>query len=461
LATKRITKRSSGGGARAPPAAVDSREGVGLLVKQIGTHDDPGRRSMKMRPAMSGLLVLSDILACPRCHGTLREDDGRFACATCGGTYLTDDGIPIFVEPGLFDHDELDHLAGDNAHVRRANGDLHKAGQAAYFDLDALAEFEIERPAGTPSFYRFLLTEKFRRGVRPLGGRLDGWTALAVCGGSGMDAEFLARAGASVISSDISLGAAKRTRERARRHGIPIVSIVADVEHLPFLDRSIDLVYVHDGLHHLADPDIGLAEMARVADRGMSITEPARAALTKVAVKFGLALSREESGNLVARLEPRAVADRLREAGFSTVRSERYAMYYRHRPGRVFTLLSRPRLLLIATAGWRAANFVLGRVGNKLTIVAERQGGSPVVGDLTLLDLDESEREHEHKGEAEALVLDGERGPGRRHDDPGPASHRQPGDRDPGRSAESPHETQPHERKQGEPQDPQEPELGR
>lgn len=386
-------------------------------------------------------IVLRDVVVCPSCHGNLREGDGQFACATCGLNHPIDDGIPVFVGPGFVERDELDHLAGDHGHGQLAKGDLHKAEQAAYFDQEALAEFEIERPAGTPSFYRFLLMEKFRRGVQPLGGRLDGWTALAVCGGSGMDAEFLARAGASVISSDISLGAAKRTRERARRHGIPIVSIVADVEHLPFRDRSIDLVYVHDGLHHLADPEVGLAEMARVADRGISITEPARAALTKLAVKFGLALSREESGNLVARLEPAAVRIRLQEAGFSVVWSERYAMYYRHRPGRVFALLSRPRLLLIATAGWRAANFVLGRVGNKLTIVAERQGGSSVVGDRTLLDLDEGEREHEHKGEAKALVLDGEPGPRRRHDDPGPASHRQPGDRDPGRSAESPDET--------------------
>jgi ubiquinone/menaquinone biosynthesis C-methylase UbiE len=40
---------------------------------------------------------------------------------------------------------------------------------------------------------------------------------------------------------------------------------VADAERLPFPDRSIDVVYVHDGLHHLARPEAGLAEMTRVA----------------------------------------------------------------------------------------------------------------------------------------------------------------------------------------------------
>ena len=327
---------------------------------------------MMLPVKMPDLLVLRDLAVCPGCLSDLREGHGKMACVACGLTYLVQDGIPVFVGPGLVDHDELVHEAGHHERGDRTKDDLHKADQAAYFDRAALADFEIERPEGTPLFYQFLLTEKFRRGVQPLGARLDGWTALTVCGGSGMDAEFLAKAGASVISSDISLGAARRTRERARRHGISIVSIVADIEHLPFRNRSIDLVYVHDGLHHLANPEIGLSEMARVAARGMSITEPARAATTKLAVRLGIAQSREESGNLVARLDPAAVEMRLEEAGFSVVRSQRYAMYYRHHPGGVFALLSRPWLIAVVTAGWRAANLVLGPIGNKVAIVAVR-----------------------------------------------------------------------------------------
>lgn len=117
-----------------------------------------------------------------------------------------------------------------------------------------------------------------------------------------MDAEFLARSGATVISSDISLGAAKRSAERAKRYGLRILPLVADVEHLPFLDRSVDLVYVHDGLHHLEKPLAGIAEMSRVASRAVSVTEPAQAAATRLAVRFGLALEREDAGNRVARV---------------------------------------------------------------------------------------------------------------------------------------------------------------
>ena len=304
--------------------------------------------------------------------GRMRHESTGLVCAGCAQAYRTEDGIPVFVDESLAHHDELDHLAGEVGYGEPDPLDAHKAAQSAWFDRDTLADFEIERPSGAPGFYRFLLTEKFRRSVQPFRGRLDGWSALTVCGGSGMDAEFLAAAGASVISSDISLGAASRVRARAKRHGVAIFPIVADVEHLPFADRSVDLVYVHDGLHHLEDPSAGLAEMMRVARRAVCINEPARATATSIAVRLGLALDREEAGNRVARLQPTAVVAALRGAGFRIAQSERYAMYYRHLPGRAMSLLSRGPVLPLAIVGWRLANSLLGRFGNKLTVVGIR-----------------------------------------------------------------------------------------
>jgi ubiquinone/menaquinone biosynthesis C-methylase UbiE/uncharacterized protein YbaR (Trm112 family) len=308
-------------------------------------------------------------LVCPSCRGEVSLRDDTYVCRSCGRSFEISNGTPIFVEPAAAAHDELDHLANEHGH---APADVHKAAQAAYFDRTALAEFEIERPNGSPGLYRFLLSEKFRRTVEPFKGRLDGWTALTVCGGSGMDAEFLAGAGASVISSDLSSGAADRVHERARRHGTPIEPIVADIEHLPFGDRSIDLVYVHDGLHHLDDPMAGVAEMARVARRAVCITEPARARATAIGIRFGVALEREEAGNRVARLEPAAVTAALRSAGFRIIRADRYAMYYHHVPGRITAFLSRKPILPVAVFGWRVVNRLVGRAGNKLTIVAVR-----------------------------------------------------------------------------------------
>ena len=241
---------------------------------------------------------------------------------------------------------------------------------ATFFDESLDDEFELERPYGAPALYEWLLLEKFRRSVANVSPQ--GLSALTVCGGSGMDAEFLANAGTRVIASDISLGAARRARERARRHGIPIDVIVADVEHLPFSDASVDIVYVHDGLHHLERPLVGLREMARVARRAVCVTEPAKAALTHLAVRLGLALEREEAGNRVERLTLDDVCSTLAAEGFR-VTGERYAMYYCHEPGRAVRLLSHQPLFRLAQVSFQLANALGGRLGNKLTVQAVRE----------------------------------------------------------------------------------------
>jgi len=274
---------------------------------------------------------------------------------------------------------ELEPLLRDGVWARQEDGipvlselSEHARLQAAHFDEED-DEFETSRPHGTTPLYEWLILEKFRRSIEGIAGLIPGSTALAVCGGSGMDAELLARAGAAqVVSADISLGASRRARERARRFGLELQPVVADAENLPFDDGSFDLVYVHDGLHHLQHPEAGLAEMARVARRGVSITEPARAALTSIAVTVGLALDREEAGNRVARLDPHEVTAFLREQAFHVVRSQRYGMFYRHRPGAPSRFLSRPRLFPLTVAVLQGVNSAAGRVGNKMTVQAVR-----------------------------------------------------------------------------------------
>jgi ubiquinone/menaquinone biosynthesis C-methylase UbiE len=92
---------------------------------------------------------------------------------------------------------------------------------------------------------------------------------------------------------------------------------VADVEQLPCADCSVDIVYVHDGLHHLSDPLVGLAEMCRVARRCVLITEPSRAAVTAIAVRLGIALDEEDAGNRVERVSAEQVSACLDEYGLT------------------------------------------------------------------------------------------------------------------------------------------------
>lgn len=295
------------------------------------------------------------MLVCPECQGALlvASGDDAISCDACARSFDRVCGVP--------------NLADANP-----VNDSHKHQQAEFFDA-ADDDWEIARPHGAPSFYAWLLGEKYRRSVAGIRGRLEGASALVVCAGSGMDAEFLARDGARVISSDISPGAVARSVARSSRHDVGLAPLVADVEHLPFPDRSVDWVYVHDGLHHLEDPYCGVDEMARVARRGISITEPADATVTRAATGVRLAEKIEEAGNPVERLDIAALRSRLEAAGFRVVHSSRYAMFYRHRPGAMSRALSVPGVEWMAKLGFLGANGLIGRVGNKLTIQAIRE----------------------------------------------------------------------------------------
>jgi ubiquinone/menaquinone biosynthesis C-methylase UbiE/uncharacterized protein YbaR (Trm112 family) len=303
---------------------------------------------------------LIDLLACPGCRGALdlRGRSDGLECGACGARYPLEAGVPVLLAP-----------ARDGG---AAGPSSHKKTQITFFDADPADDFGVTRPRGAPALHGWLLEEKFRRSVLGLEDLLPGSTALTVCGGSGLDAEFLARAGARVVLTDISLGVVRQAAERARRFGLDFDLLVADAEDLPFRDDSVDVAYVNDGLHHLERPALALAEMARVSRRAVSVSEPARAFATAVAVRMGLAEHREEAGNVVRRLTLAEIVSELAAHGFESIAPHRYAMYYRHWPGRAVRLLSRPRLLALATRGFLVANRLAGGSGNKLAVQAIR-----------------------------------------------------------------------------------------
>ena len=172
-------------------------------------------------------------------------------------------------------------------------------------------------------------------------------SALVVCGGSGMDAEFLARTRCRLSPRQISsMGSANRARLRTQRHRFRASSPGCGCG-APAVRRRV--------LRHRRCP-------RRPAPPGRSIRGAVRdgtcrspmgpdfrtlpsATLTRFATRFGLALETEAAGNRVARLEVRDVAAYLSARGFVVLRAERYAMYYPHHPGATFRLLSRPGIL--------------------------------------------------------------------------------------------------------------------
>ena len=297
--------------------------------------------------------VLRQTIVCPACHGTLLELEDLLRCERCGGAYEVAAGVPDLRPP----RDGTPSLADE---------------QAVYYDHEADVEWEIERPLSAARLYRWLMAEKFRRSISAIEHLLPDSTVLTVCGGSGMDAEFLALCRASVIASDVSQEAVRRALVRSQRHAVAFDAITADIYDLPFEDHSIDIVYVHDGLHHLEQPLEGLREMARVARVAVSVTEPVAATATRLAMRMRIAQETEDAGNRVERLDPADVASVLAAAGFQVVASNRYGMFYRHEPGWAMRIFSKPGLYEVARIAFKIANAIASRIGNKLAVQAVR-----------------------------------------------------------------------------------------
>ena len=245
--------------------------------------------------------------------------------------------------------------------------------QSDYYDHIRDVEFEINRPHGESRLYQFLMDYKLKRVLRLASRPLTNLTVLVVCSGSGMDAEFVARTGARVVALDISQGCLDRARIRSQRYGVSYELVRAAAEHLPFPDGTFDYAFVHDGLHHLADPSRAVTEMARVARMGILVTEPAQAAVTGVPTRMRLMRAYEESGNFINRLRSRDLENTCRSLGFDRIAHSRYLVRYGHPPPEWWRALDRRGLFAIAQASFLVFGAgLLGRWGNKLAFVAER-----------------------------------------------------------------------------------------
>jgi ubiquinone/menaquinone biosynthesis C-methylase UbiE len=191
------------------------------------------------------------------------------------------------------------------------------------------------------------VTSKLRKAL----GREPGHYArsLEIGAGTGYFSLNLLRAGliGEATCSDISEGMLETLAVNARSLGLPVRTMAADAERLPFADHSFDLVLGHAVLHHIPDLPRAFAEFERVLAPGGTVLfagEPSRYGdrLARVPKRFattiaplwrralGAAAARPgEDGAGEASLEgvvdvhafsPRELARIARGAGFSDVR---------------------------------------------------------------------------------------------------------------------------------------------
>ncbi|GAA1286248.1 demethylmenaquinone methyltransferase [Pseudonocardia aurantiaca] len=103
---------------------------------------------------------------------------------------------------------------------------------------------------------------RWRRLTREALGLRPGERVLDLAAGTAVSTVELSRSGAWCVAADFSLGMLRAGAHR------DVPKVAADALHLPFRDRSFDAVTISFGLRNVADPDVALAELARVTRPG-------------------------------------------------------------------------------------------------------------------------------------------------------------------------------------------------
>lgn len=101
-------------------------------------------------------------------------------------------------------------------------------------------------------------------------GELQGRPVLEIGCGMGLHSEMLARAGARLVSIDLSPTSIESTRERFRLKGLSADIRQMDAESLDFPDGSFDMVWSWGVIHHSSRTGRIVGEIARVLRPGGS-----------------------------------------------------------------------------------------------------------------------------------------------------------------------------------------------
>jgi SAM-dependent methyltransferase len=178
-------------------------------------------------------------LACPRDRARLDGERGELVCAQ-GHRYTVAEGIPIL----LLEDEEPTHAA---CHVSLE-------GRAPPEDPEALVQDAIAATCG--NLYRHLVGNVTRYPIPELrlpegGGR----RFLEVGCNWGRWCVGAARLGYEVVGVDPSLLGIRAAKRVAERLGVEATYAVADARHLPFEDRSFDVVFSYSVFQHFTRDD--------------------------------------------------------------------------------------------------------------------------------------------------------------------------------------------------------------
>jgi ubiquinone/menaquinone biosynthesis C-methylase UbiE len=204
-------------------------------------------------------------------------------------------------------------------------------------------------------------------------------SVLVICAGLGGEGTFFVNRGCgTVFVADFSLNAMAKATESPG-----LVPLVGDAEQLPVGDRSVDLVVVQDGLHHLRRPTVGFTEMLRVARRGVLMVEPHTGAIaTALGTRWEQGVTAPDVVNFVFRWDRELVEQVLRSYLLKEPVAVRPLQLWDHRRsvGALAERVPAARARLpVAKVVYGVLQRVAGGLGNQMVAVIVRDPAAGVV----------------------------------------------------------------------------------
>jgi SAM-dependent methyltransferase len=167
------------------------------------------------------------------------------------------------------EHGDADAFTRHRADVGRAfSGSDAQDIKRLYRRLGAYLEQQVASTNGTAPVLSAPETAPVVASLVPAGARM---VLDAGCGPNPATALKISGPGRAVVALDIGDGMVRLARTVADDHGVVLLGVVGDVEHLPFRDGTFDAVICDDTIEHLPHDREGSAELARVTRGGGTI----------------------------------------------------------------------------------------------------------------------------------------------------------------------------------------------
>lgn len=207
------------------------------------------------------LADIQDLLACPKCRGTLEGNVDVLVCQACSSVFPIRDGVPL-----------LAVLGETKTKPSTYQGPTRESYQQEYQQFDAASGYNLKYKQHV--FKRWSTQREFRLLDRLLSSQPRSRTLLELPCGGGRLSSAMAKFTDLLIEADIAMGQVEYSQQHSRMETAQIW-MTASALHIPFHNAVVDGVVCIRLCHHLHKPEEReqlVVELLRVAKRFVIVT---------------------------------------------------------------------------------------------------------------------------------------------------------------------------------------------